>query len=104
MRGSLQRHLDREPVRITGVTATHHHEEHSGNLEWLAQRERVPLYLTAATQARLAALQLPLMRRLVIGQPPPVGGPVTTLGSTVPTAASQLQVIPTPGHCDDHVS
>ncbi len=104
MRGSLKRHLDREPAPITAVTATHHHEEHSGNLEWLARRAGVPLFLTALTQARLAALRLPLMRRLVIGQPPAIDGPVTTLGMTVSTAASELQVIPTPGHCGDHVS
>ena len=36
MRNALRRHLAANPVTIHAVTATHHDEEHSGNLEWLA--------------------------------------------------------------------
>src|SRR5437764_1111802 len=37
MRKSLQRHLRRIKPRITKVVATHAHEEHVGNLNWLLE-------------------------------------------------------------------
>lgn len=51
---------------------THHHEEHSGNLNWLGERLRVPLYVGEATARILQAPPLlPRIRRWMIGQPPP---------------------------------
>jgi glyoxylase-like metal-dependent hydrolase (beta-lactamase superfamily II) len=100
MRGSLRRHFKGADLPALAVTATHHHEEHSGNLEWFAKRKSAQLFLRPKTLQRLAALRLPAMRRFVIGQPPPVTGPVNALGERI----SGLEVIPTPGHCDDHVS
>ena len=104
MRNSLRRHLDAQPLPIKTVTATHHHEEHSGNLEWLASRSNADLLLAPKTQERLRTLSVPWMRRLVIGQPAQLTGPVKPLGARVPTARGELEVIPTPGHSDDHVS
>jgi len=47
--------------------------------------------------------KLPWVRAAIIGQPPDLKQPFHLLGESVGTESSQLQVIPTPGHCDDHV-
>jgi glyoxylase-like metal-dependent hydrolase (beta-lactamase superfamily II) len=104
MRNALRRHLDAKPVTIHAVTATHHHEEHSGNLEWLSSRANADLLLTSKISDRLRALRIPWMRRRIIGQPEPLRVSVKRLGNRLPTAQGELQVIPTPGHSDDHVS
>ncbi|MGH9673287.1 MAG: MBL fold metallo-hydrolase, partial [Bryobacteraceae bacterium] len=104
MRTSLRRHLDAAPVAIHTVTATHHHEEHSGNLEWLAARCGARLVLSPATVEKLRALRVPFMRDLVIGQPPPITGRPEPPGGAVSTEGGALEVIPSPGHCDDHLS
>jgi glyoxylase-like metal-dependent hydrolase (beta-lactamase superfamily II) len=104
MRNALRRHFDARSVTIHTVTATHHHEEHTGNLEWMASATGADLLLTRKTSARLGKLRVPLMRRMVIGQPPPVTtARVEPLGERVVTASGLLEVIPTPGHSDDHV-
>ncbi len=103
MRNALRRHLDAQPIAIHAVTATHHHEEHSGNLEWLASRAGAKLLLTPGIRERLGTLRVPRMRRMVIGQPPPIKGCVKPLGERVATATGFLEAIPTPGHSDDHV-
>jgi glyoxylase-like metal-dependent hydrolase (beta-lactamase superfamily II) len=104
MCNSLRRHLDAQPLTIHTVTATHHHEEHSGNLAWLSSRLNADLLLTPKTRERLRTLRLPWMRRLIIGQPAPLTVPIKPLGVRLATARGELQVIPTPGHSDDHVS
>jgi glyoxylase-like metal-dependent hydrolase (beta-lactamase superfamily II)/predicted DCC family thiol-disulfide oxidoreductase YuxK len=104
MRNALRRHLNAHPVAIHAVTATHHHEEHSGNLEWLASRAGAELLLGPKTRERLGTLRVPRMRRMVIGQPAPIAGSVQPLGAHIATAHGVLDAIPTPGHSDDHVS
>jgi glyoxylase-like metal-dependent hydrolase (beta-lactamase superfamily II) len=104
MRNALRRHLDAQPVTIATVTATHHHEEHSGNLEWLASRLNADLLLAPKTCDRLGTLRVPWMRRLIIGQPALLTGLAKPLSPRVATASGVLEVIPTPGHSDDHVS
>jgi glyoxylase-like metal-dependent hydrolase (beta-lactamase superfamily II) len=103
MRGALRHHLAAHPVTIHAVTATHHHEEHTGNLEWLASAAGAELLLTPRISERLRTLRVPLMRRMVIGQPPPLAARVKPLGERLDTANGVLEVIPTPGHSDDHV-
>lgn len=104
MRKSLRRHLDRQALTIHTVTATHHHEEHTGNLEWLSSKLHADLLLAPKTSKLLGALRVPWMRRMIIGQPAPLTVSPKPLGGRVATACSELQVIPTPGHSDDHVS
>jgi glyoxylase-like metal-dependent hydrolase (beta-lactamase superfamily II)/predicted DCC family thiol-disulfide oxidoreductase YuxK len=104
MHNALRRHLDAQPVTIHAGAATHHHEEHSGNLEWLASRAGAELLLALKARERLGTLCVPWMRRMVIGQPPPITGSVKPMGARVATASGALEVIPTPGHSDDHVS
>ena len=104
MRMSLERHLGRTKPKIAKIIATHAHEEHVGNLNWLSQLCGAPIYLSKMTAQFLSPFKkLPWVRATIIGQPPNLREPYCLLGDTIQTASGQLQVIPTPGHCDDHV-
>ena len=104
MRRSLRRHLRRTKPRITRIIATHAHEEHVGNLNWLAEITGAPVYVSEMTARFLTPFKkLPWVRAAIIGQPPNLKQPHHLLGETVDTDSGFLQVIPTPGHCDDHV-
>jgi glyoxylase-like metal-dependent hydrolase (beta-lactamase superfamily II)/predicted DCC family thiol-disulfide oxidoreductase YuxK len=105
MRRSLARHLRRLPKgSVSAVAATHHHEEHVGNLNWAAQTTSAPLYLSSQTAALLASpWRLPWVRAAIIGQPEPLRQPFEIPERTLPTLHGELEVIATPGHCDDHI-
>jgi glyoxylase-like metal-dependent hydrolase (beta-lactamase superfamily II)/predicted DCC family thiol-disulfide oxidoreductase YuxK len=104
MRRSLVRHLRRLKPNISKVVATHAHEEHIGNLNWLAYRAGAPLLVSQMTAQVLTPFKkLPWVRALIIGQPPNLQPPYQILGETLETDSTKLQVISTPGHCDDHV-
>lgn len=105
MRRSLARHLRRlPPGAIRSVVATHQHEEHVGNLNWASRRLSVPLYLSAATARMLESpARLPWVRAAIIGQPDPLEPVFEILGERVQTAHGELEVLPAPGHCDDHI-
>lgn len=104
MRASLARHLRRITTKIIAVVATHAHEEHVGNLNWLAQRTGAPLYVSEMTARFLTPFKkLPGVRAMIIGQPPNLEPPFQLLGGKLTTAAGELRVIASPGHCDDHV-
>ena len=105
MRGSLERQLRRLPNgAIRAVAVTHHHEEHSCNLNWLSSRTGAPLFVGDATAAVLRSPPfLPLVRRWMIGQPPPLAEPFTILQDEMPSATGTIEVIAAPGHSDDHI-
>jgi hydroxyacylglutathione hydrolase len=104
MRRSLTRHLRQVKPKITKVIATHAHEEHVGNLNWLSEATDAPLHVSELTAQFLTPFKtLPWVRAAIIGQPPNLRPPYHLLGETVDTDSGFLQVIPTPGHCDDHV-
>ena len=104
MRGSLIRHLHRVRSKIIRIIATHAHEEHVGNLNWLSALTDAPIYVSEMTAEFLRPFkQLPWVRATIIGQPPNLKEPYQRLGNTVDTQSGHLQVIATPGHCDDHV-
>ena len=105
MRGSLRRHLQRfPPGSIRAVVATHHHEEHVGNLNWAAQLLSVPLYLPSAVAEILKSPgKLPLVRAAIIGQPDPLVPPYEMLGGRLATTQGELEVFAASGHCDDHI-
>jgi len=104
MRRSLQTHLRRLQPRITKVVATHAHEEHVGNLNWLSELTGAPVYVSEMTARFLTPFKrLPWVRATIIGQPPDLKEPYRLVGETVDADATQLKVIATPGHCDDHI-
>jgi hydroxyacylglutathione hydrolase len=104
MRRSLARHLRRVKPNIKKVVATHAHEEHVGNLNWLSEVTGAAIYVSEMTARFLTPFKkLPWVRAAIIGQPPNLAQPYHLLGETVAAISGHLQVIPTPGHCDDHV-
>jgi glyoxylase-like metal-dependent hydrolase (beta-lactamase superfamily II)/predicted DCC family thiol-disulfide oxidoreductase YuxK len=104
MRRSLADHLRKAKLSITKVVATHAHEEHVGNLNWLANATGVPVYVSEMTAQFLTPFKkLPWVRAAIIGQPPDLKQPYHLLGATLETESSFLQVLATPGHCDDHI-
>ena len=105
MRRSLARHLRRLPEgTVRAIAATHHHEEHVGNLNWAARATSTPLYLPAQTAELLKSpWKLPWVRAAIIGQPSPLQPPFEILGDRVATAHGELEVIASPGHCGDHI-
>ena len=106
MRRSLARHLRQlGSGKIRTVVATHAHEEHVGNLEWLARQTGASVWLAEDTAVLLRnPARLPWVRRTIIGQPPALAGSVENLKDELATGHGRLLVIPTPGHCDDHIS
>jgi len=104
MRRSLARHLRRLKPKITKIVATHAHEEHVGNLNWLSDVTGAHVYVSERTARFLMPFKkLPWVRAKIIGQPPSLKQPYHVLDETLATNSGQLQVISTPGHCDDHV-
>ncbi len=104
MRRSLARHLRQGKPKITTVVATHAHEEHVGNLNWLSEATGAPIYVSEMTARFLTPFKkLPWVRAAIIGQPPDLKPPFQLMGESLKTASGHLQVIATPGHCDDHV-
>jgi glyoxylase-like metal-dependent hydrolase (beta-lactamase superfamily II)/predicted DCC family thiol-disulfide oxidoreductase YuxK len=106
MRGSLGRHMRRiPPGEIQSIVATHAHEEHIGNLNWLADKTRAPIYVSSLTAQFLQPpARLPWVRKVIIGQPPALREPFQLLQEYLPSRSGNLKVISTPGHCDDHIS
>ena len=105
MRRSLARHLRQAKPRITKVVATHAHEEHVGNLNWLSDLTGAPVYVSDLTARFLTPFKkLPWVRAAIIGQPPNLEQPYHLLSDTIDTESGYLRVIPTPGHCDDHIA
>jgi hydroxyacylglutathione hydrolase len=105
MRRSLARHLRQVKPKITKVVATHAHEEHVGNLNWLAEVTGAPVYVSEMTARFLTPCKrLPWVRATIIGQPPDLRPPFHLLAETLAGESRRLQVIETPGHCDDHIA
>jgi glyoxylase-like metal-dependent hydrolase (beta-lactamase superfamily II) len=104
MRRSLSRHLRRLKPKITKIVATHAHEEHVGNLNWLSDLTGAPVHVTELTAQFLTPFKkLPSVRAMIIGQPPDLKQPYQLLRESVDTQSGRLRVISTPGHCDDHI-
>jgi glyoxylase-like metal-dependent hydrolase (beta-lactamase superfamily II)/predicted DCC family thiol-disulfide oxidoreductase YuxK len=105
MRRSLSRHLRQLKTKIVKIIATHAHEEHVGNLNWLSETTNAPIYVSEMTARFLTPFKkLPWVRAAIIGQPPNLKEPFHLLGESVDTDSGKLWVIATPGHCDDHIA
>jgi glyoxylase-like metal-dependent hydrolase (beta-lactamase superfamily II)/predicted DCC family thiol-disulfide oxidoreductase YuxK len=101
LRQALIRHLRRsKDAAAHFVVATHRHEEHSGNLNWLAAQINGEVVVSEATAAHLKSPDLlPWIRRATIGQPPALQPPFRIAKDHV----GRLQVFAAPGHSDDHI-
>jgi len=86
--------LDAASVR--GAIITHHHEDHAGNVERVADRG-VPIWIAEDTRPLLASVErIGAYRRLTWHSMPRLRSPV------VPYDTGDVTVLPTPGHCADH--
>lgn len=109
MRRSVARHLRAVPGgRIQHVAPTHAHEEHCGNLDLAAGLTGAPLHAhPRAIPLLLKPPRIPWFRNVVIGQPPPVRSPIYPLDEALNLGSApeeEIRVLPTPGHCDEHVA
>lgn len=104
MRPSLAQYIRHLKPKITKIVATHAHEEHVGNLNWLSDLTGAPIYVSEMTARFLTPFKkLPWVRAAIIGQPPNLQEPYQLLGEALDSESGQLRVVATPGHCDDHV-
>lgn len=87
--------------RVQTVALTHCHEDHCGGASALAGEARV---LAPAGHLGLLAdpEPLPAPREFVWGQPEPVRG--EALAESVTDGRRRYDVVPTPGHCPEHVA
>jgi glyoxylase-like metal-dependent hydrolase (beta-lactamase superfamily II) len=85
-----------ERYRPRGVFLTHHHEDHAGNVELVA-RSGIPISASDETLARVRApAPIRFYRRVTWGSADAVVAPI------VPFDASELSLVPAPGHSSDH--
>ena len=87
---------------VARVLVTHHHEDHTGNLFRLAQKQ-IPILAHSRSAALLdeVCIDLPFYRNFIWGRPYPTG--LSVLPDEVETTRCSLEVIETPGHAEDHV-
>jgi len=90
--------------RIATLINTHHHEDHIGNNRLL--RDRFSVTISAHPKA-LPYLENPMKLKLhpyqrwIWGRPEPSKG--DPVGPSLDTGHFRLDVVPTPGHCADHI-
>ena len=93
-RRDLVRALAGRPPR--GAVITHHHEDHAGNVAWLAQRG-IPTWLAPATAVLLRDFgPIGFYRRFTWRSMAPLAE------APPPHDPAPLAMIPTPGHTHDH--
>lgn len=92
----------REREAICGVANTHQHEDHAGGDAALRQAfGLIPCAPDLAIPVLAAPPRLEFYRWLIWGQPAPVQA--ESIGKRLETSRFRFEVIPTPGHCPDHV-
>lgn len=87
---------------VRQVVNTHHHEDHTGGDRALRQALGLPVAAPVQAVSILANFpRLQIYRRILWGQPRGVS--VQPLEDVVETERYHFKVLPTPGHCPDHV-
>jgi len=97
---AVEQLLESEP--LVGLVLTHHHEDHVGAAALLARRRGLTPRIHPVGLARVRdGFTIELYRRYAWGRPGPA--PVAPLGGAVRGRTLAFEVVPTPGHTDDHV-
>jgi endoribonuclease LACTB2 len=91
-----------EQQGLKKIVHTHFHEDHTGNTAYLAERFSVPAYLPGAALGICKnKAKIPFYRQLFWGARQ--GFDAQALPQFVENERSKFEVIPTPGHTQDHV-
>ncbi|MEL6650189.1 MAG: MBL fold metallo-hydrolase [Bacteroidota bacterium] len=98
-RGELEEFLLRRTLRQ--CVLTHHHEDHSGNADYLQKRFGVPIFGAPMTKSILAE-GVPVLpyQRLFFGKPEIAH--LHKMEDMLSTDHYSFQMIPSPGHARDH--
>ncbi len=88
---------------LKAVVNTHHHEDHTGNNDWITKKFGiVPMGHSKAISYMTAPSNwIKCYRRFVWGTPAP--SEMVEIDSELTTDHYRFLVIPTPGHSDDHL-
>ncbi|MGV3708496.1 MAG: MBL fold metallo-hydrolase [Gemmatimonas sp.] len=87
-----------EQQQLRGALLTHHHEDHAGNVQMLAERG-LPLQMDAETEQWVRSPgSIGLYRHITWKAMRPLTGPFTRFDD------SSLALVSTPGHCRNHHS
>ena len=87
---------------IQQIFLTHYHEDHTGNARFLRDRSGVPVYAGDGTAQRVAhAFSILPYEHFWFGKIKACPGVLPTSGR-IATERHTFEVIPTPGHSDDH--
>lgn len=91
-------------LEVRQCVASHHHEDHSGNLGILSDVLHVVPAAHARAVERIAnpLRHPPLYRRMAWGVP--TASQTKIVGQRLETPAFQFEVLHTPGHSDDHIA
>jgi hypothetical protein len=91
-------------MQIAKIVNTHHHEDHTGNNRSAQDLFGIPIYAHQSTLPFLddpGLIDLRLYQRIVWDWPAPSKG--TPIGSVIESGEYRFEVIPSPGHCEDHI-
>jgi glyoxylase-like metal-dependent hydrolase (beta-lactamase superfamily II) len=93
-----------EGRRVARIVNTHHHEDHVGNNRAVQDRYGVPVHAHPLALPMIADPRLNRLRpyqRVVWAWPDPSAA--APVGDRVDAEGFSLEVIPSPGHTDDHI-
>ena len=96
----VQKFLDQKPIRQ--LLMTHHHEDHSGNAAFIAERYNITPYAPQLSERKLkSGFQIPLWQKIYWGKI----RPITTqpyIDEIKLSDGDVVEVLHTPGHAKDH--